>query len=166
LRNAWQIRDEAEAKKSLYHRLLRSLPESSPPQRNLYDLYHEIHGAAVPYLPALLPEVWLHWDPKTVRERGPHALLRFRMDFLLLLPHSQRVVLEVDGAHHFSGSDGRPDGTKYAASMHGDRDLKLSGYEVFRFGATELQDREQARPLLQKFFTELFRRFDVAHRTD
>lgn len=25
---------------------------------------------AVPNLPALLPEVWLHWDPRTVKERG------------------------------------------------------------------------------------------------
>ncbi|GII32896.1 hypothetical protein [Planotetraspora mira] len=48
-------------------------------------------------LPALLPEVWLHWDPKTVRARGTEALLRFRMDFLLLLSRGQRVVLEVDG---------------------------------------------------------------------
>ena len=24
------------------------------------------------------------------------------MDFLLLLPHRQRVVIEVDGAHHFT----------------------------------------------------------------
>lgn len=44
--------------------------------------------------------------------------------------------------------------------MRGDRYLKLAGYEVFRFGATELQDREQARDLLQVFFTDLFRRFD------
>jgi very-short-patch-repair endonuclease len=156
-----QLPDEVEAKRSLYQRLIRSLPSSSPPQRNLYELYHEIHGSAVQDLPALLPEVWLHWDPKTVRERGREALLRFRMDFLLLLPHGQRVVLEVDGSQHFTSPDGRPDGTKYAASMRGDRDLKLSGYEVFRFGATELQDRDQARTLLQQFFADLFRRFDV-----
>jgi hypothetical protein len=36
-----------------------------------------------------------------------------------------------------------------------------AGYEVFRFGATELQDREQARDLLQAFFADLFRRFGV-----
>lgn len=81
-----QLSSEAEAKKSLYQRLIRSLPGNSPPQRNLYELYHKIHSGAVQDLPALLPEVWLHWDPKTVRERGPQALLRFRMDFLLLLP--------------------------------------------------------------------------------
>jgi very-short-patch-repair endonuclease len=161
-----QLPSEAEAKKSLYQRLIRSLPDNSPPQRNLYELYHEIHGRAVQDLPALLPEVWLHWDPKTVRERGREALLRFRMDFLLLLPHGQRVVLEVDGSQHFTSPDGRPDSTKYAASMRGDRDLKLSGYEVFRFGATELQDRERARTLLEQFFADLFRRFDITPRTD
>jgi very-short-patch-repair endonuclease len=158
-----QLPSEAETKKSLYLRLIRSLPDNSPPQRNLFDLYHEIHNSAVPNLPALLPEVWLHWDPKTARDRGREALLRFRMDFLLLLPHGQRVVLEVDGAQHFTSPDGRPDATKYAASMRGDRDLKLSGYEVYRFGATELQDRDRARTLLQEFFADLFRRFDVTH---
>ena len=141
-----QIADEAEAKRSLYQRLARSLPGNSPPQRNLFGLYHEIHGSAVPDLPALLPEVWLHWDPKTVRDRGPEALLRFRMDFLLLLPHGQRVVLEVDGSHHFTSPDGQPDAAKYADGVRGDRDLKLSGYEVFRFGATELQDPEPPAP--------------------
>jgi very-short-patch-repair endonuclease len=155
-----QLTDEAEAKKSLYERLLRSLPDNSPPQQNLYRLYHEIHGSAVPDLPALLPEVWLHWDPVTAKARGPKALLRFRMDFLLLLPHGERVVIEVDGAQHYS-TDGRPDGTKYADNMRGDRDLKLNGYEVFRFGATELLDREHARTVLQQFFTDLFRRFNV-----
>jgi very-short-patch-repair endonuclease len=160
-----QLTDEAEAKKSLYQRLIRCLPSNSPPQRKLYDLYHEIHGTAVPDLPALLPEVWLHWDPVAAKARGPKALLRFRMDFLLLLPNAQRVVVEVDGAHHFTSPEGRPDGTKYADNMRGDRDLKLNGYEVFRFGATELLDRERARALLQQFFTDLFRRFEITpHR--
>lgn len=157
------IADDDEAKKTLYRRLLRSLPGNSPPQRNLFDLYHEIHGSAVPDLPALLPEVWLHWDHKTAQQRGRDALLRFRMDYLLLLPQRQRVVIEVDGAQHFS-SDGRPDGAKYAANMRGDRDLKLSGYEVFRFGATELQNRESARILLEAFFKDLFRQFTVNPR--
>ena len=119
----------------------------------------------MPDLPALLPEVWLHWDPKTVRERGPQALLTSRMDFLLLLPHGQRVVLEVDGSQHFS-TNGRPDGTKYADNLRGDRDLKLRGYEVFRFGATELLDRERGRTLLQQFFGDLFRRSHVTPRAD
>ena len=159
-----QLTNEEAAKKSLYQRLIQSLPTSSPPQRNLFDLYHAIYRSAVPNLPAFLPEVWLYWDHKTVVERGPQALLRFRMDFLLLLPYGQRVVIEVDGSHHFTDSDGKPDSNKYADNMRGDRDLKLSGYEVFRFGAVELQDRERALSMLQQFFQDLFRRFDVAPR--
>jgi hypothetical protein len=142
--------------------LVSGLADSSPPQRNLFDLYYKIHGTAVPALPALLPEVWLHWDPKTVRERGAAALLSHRMDFLLLLPHGQRVVLEVDGSHHYASPDGtRPAPARYAALARADRELKLSGYEVFRFGATELKDPGSARLLLQAFFADLFRRFSV-----
>jgi very-short-patch-repair endonuclease len=154
---------DQDAKEDLYARLKAALPpkEVSPPQRNLFDAYHAIHGAAIPALPALLPEVWLHWDPKTVRERGRDALLRFRMDFLLLLPNRQRVVLEVDGAHHYSRS-GRADGGVYAATVRGDRDLKLAGYEVFRFGAEELINPQAAHALLTNFFAELFRRFRVS----
>ncbi|CAM5667544.1 hypothetical protein SGLAM104S_06756 [Streptomyces glaucescens] len=77
-------------------RLRASMPDNSPGQRNLFDSYHRILGSEVYDMPALLPDVWLHWDPRTVPERGPQALPRFRMDFLLLLPHGQRIVLEVD----------------------------------------------------------------------
>ena len=38
-----------------------------------------------------------------------------------------------------------------------DRDLKLNGYEVFRFGTAELHPRGLARTLLQTFFSDLFR---------
>jgi hypothetical protein len=39
----------------------------------------------------------VHWDPKTVRESGVRALQNLHMDFLMLLPGSKRVVLEVEG---------------------------------------------------------------------
>ncbi|MFP8962709.1 hypothetical protein ACLIYP_19425 [Streptomyces nanhaiensis] len=153
---------DAEAKRSLYARLTRCLPDNSLPQRTLFDLYHEIHGPTVYGLSALLPEVWLHWDPKTARARGAQALLNFRMDFLLLLPDGHHIVLEVDGMHRYT-TQGQPDSAKYAANMRGDRNLKLAGYEVFRFGAHELRDRDRdrARALLQQFFHDLFRQFDV-----
>lgn len=166
LQNWWQdtrqISSAADAKKSLYNRLRRSLPINSPGQQNLFELYHRIFGPAVYDLPALLPEVWLHWDPKTVRERGPEALLRSRMDFLLLLPHGQRIVLEVDGSQHYTRDAGRrPDSSKYAEMMAADRDLRLRGYEVFRFGHDELKAAADARSLLEQFLPDLFRRFNV-----
>ena len=155
-----QVSGDDEAKSTLYKHLRGSLPDSSPPQRNLFDIYHHIYRDALPGLPALLPEVWLHWDPRTARERGPEALLSFRMDFLLLLPHGYRIVLEVDGATHYS-TDGRPDAAAYADGVRGDRELKLARYEVFRFGATELQNPKSADPMLRQFFADLFRQFGV-----
>jgi len=160
------IENNNEAKKTLYRRLMESLPENSPPQAALFDGFYRSFGGVVPFLPALMPEVWLYWDPKTVRERGPHALQRFRMDFLLLLPNGIRVVIEVDGKHHYAGDDGRADVERYAAMASGDRELKLAGYHVFRFGAAELQ-RAASFDLVKDFFRALFKRFGVddrAHR--
>lgn len=45
-------------------------PANSRPQNFLFESFFRVFGAAIPNLPALLPEVWLHWDPKTVQERG------------------------------------------------------------------------------------------------
>jgi ubiquinone/menaquinone biosynthesis C-methylase UbiE len=58
---------------------------------------------------------------------------------LLLLPHGTRVVLEVDGKQHYAAEDGQADTTRYASMVAADRELKLSRYEVFRFGGAELQ---------------------------
>ena len=103
--------DRDAAKGALYVRLKASLPEE-PPQRNFFRAYHQACGRQMPQLPALLPEVWFHWDAKTARERGPDALLRFRMDFLLLMPMGRRVVVEVDGQHHYA-NDRRASPSRY-----------------------------------------------------
>lgn len=87
-------------------------------------------------------------------------MLGFRMDFLLLLPHGHRVVLEVDGKTHYATGD-RADPDVYAKGTRADRELKLARYEVFRFGAAELQNTAKAEPMLRQFFTDLFRQFDV-----
>ncbi|WP_435220570.1 hypothetical protein [Streptomyces sp. Tue6028] len=156
----WQetrnIADLAEANQTLFGRMKASLPPESPGQHNLFWLYHNIHKDSLSQIPALLPEIWVHWDPKTVRERGARALQNLRMDFLMLLPGNRRVVLEVDGKQHYTRNGGAaPDSAKYAATMAGDRDLKFQGYEVFRFGHDELRDRDHARTVLTSFFNAL-----------
>ncbi|MER6589674.1 AbiJ-related protein [Micromonospora chalcea] len=150
-----------EAKRTLWRRLTQSLPASSPPQRHLFELYHEIHGERVYDLPALLPEVWLHWDPLLLKERGAEAMVNLRMDFLMLLPRGHRIVLEVDGKQHYATGQ-LADPTAYATTMHADRDLKLARYDVFRFGAAELTDKQRARTILASFFTDLFRTYHLA----
>lgn len=154
------IEDDQAAKRTLYLRLKGSLPKESPPQLLLFESFFAGFSKAIPDLPVLLPEVWLHWDPKTVKERGRDALLRFRMDFLLLLPHGARIVLEVDGRQHYATDDGRADIDRYASMVASDRDLKLSGYEVFRFGGGELQG-DPARGMVKEFFSALFEKYRV-----
>ena len=82
------------------------------------------------------------------------------MDFLLLLPHAVRVVVEVDGMHHYAQTHGQADGSKYAAMVAADRELKLAGYEVYRFGTAELH-RNGSRHMVQRFFYNLLRRYRV-----
>lgn len=165
-----RLDSDRQAKTELYRRLRQSLPADSPPQQLLFRLYHDIHRDAVQDLPALLPEVWLHWDPKTVQARGAAALLGLRMDFLLLVNGGGRIVLEVDGMTHYAieRHDMPPDlprwiadPAKYARTMAGSRDLTLAGYEVYRFGANDLRNADQARPMLTRFFADLFRRHHV-----
>jgi very-short-patch-repair endonuclease len=159
----WQetrdIADQEQAKRSLYRRMEASLPQKSSGQKNLFWHYHHANWDSLSEVPALLPEIWLHWDPKTVRERGVHAMQNLRMDFLMLLPGSRRVVLEVDGMQHYTRNGGtEPDSANYAATMAADRDLKFRGYEVFRLGHDELRDHETAQPLLARFFDMLLDR--------
>jgi hypothetical protein len=52
-------------------------------------------------------------------------MLNLRMDFLMLLPGGHRVVIEVDGKHHYATGD-RADPTVYAATMRGDRELRFA----------------------------------------
>lgn len=119
-------------------------------------------------LPALLPQVYLHYDPLTLRElRARGEAQRFdvqRMDFLLLLPHGVRVVLEVDGQQHYSTgieATAKPSPEVYARTVRSDRHLRLAGYDVFRFGGYELQDEATSARVLEDFFTRLFRKYKL-----
>jgi very-short-patch-repair endonuclease len=83
------------------------------------------------------------------------------MDFLLLLPHGVRVVIEVDGKHHYADPQGKADIQRYANMVKADRELKLSGYEVFRFGAAELQT-PTSKADVKAFFEAVFKRYGVS----
>ena len=61
---------------------------------------------------------------------------------------------------HFWRDDGRVDTAQYAKMVAADRDLKLSGYEVFRFGAEELV-ANGAKTVVPEFFESLFKVFRV-----
>lgn len=136
-------------------RLQESL--ASDAERKLFAMYFKAYRPALgEALPALLPQVYLHYDPaivKTLRRRLP--LPRQRMDFLMLLHNRQRIVIEVDGKHHFTEGD-HPSLKVYAEMVSADRELRLAGYEVYRFGANELVGSGAEAKILD-FFDKLFR---------
>jgi very-short-patch-repair endonuclease len=155
----WAVReaitDEALARRSLYERLKRSL--ASDGERNLFDVYYKATKALGDKVPALIPQVYLHYDPYTIKQLGGVTRLpRQRMDFLILFSSAVRVVLEVDGSQHFA-EDGKPSLSKYAGMMAADRELRLAGYEVFRFGANELVG-SGAETLISNFVRALLKK--------
>lgn len=149
-----------EAARTLGARLQASL--ASDGERNLFSSYFKLYrGKMGARLPALVPQVYLHYDPaivKTLRHRD--GLKRQRMDFLLLLPNAQRVILEVDGSQHFS-QDGKPSLSLYADMVRADRELRLAGYEVYRFGANELVGAKAAATI-ERFFGGLWVQHNLA----
>ena len=171
-----KIADETAARHALYRRLRESvLAAESPGEYALFSTYfrHFVPKLGAD-LPALVPQVYLHFDPKTARQRGPDpVLVRQRMDLLLLLDHGTRIVIEVDGKHHYAeGNDASPG--LYARMAAEDRKLRLQGYEVYRFGAAEFSDVERSGrgwkvgPISEQmtidFFTRLFDKHPPASR--
>lgn len=147
------------ADRALYKRLYQSL--TTPPEKNFFRAYYSHFKTLIGSLPALIPQVYLHYDPLTARQLGgTKRLLRQRMDFLMLLPHRVRIVFEVDGKQHYSeGETASP--TRYAEMVREDRELRLRGYEVFRFGAKELLDKHAAQRTTKEFFQQLFDRHKI-----
>ncbi len=146
--------DDDEPARTLGRRLRTSL--ASDAERALFDTYFKIYRPKLAdALPALIPQVYLHYDPAVVKLlRHRAGLPRQRMDFLLLLPNNQRVVIEVDGSQHFT-RDGRPSLAAYAEMVAADRELRLCGYEIYRFGANELVG-DGAPVVIKSFFDRLW----------
>ncbi len=150
---------EREISRSLYRRLDLSLG-SNDAERRILRTYADRYIRLGPDIPALIPQVYLHYDPYSQNQRrAPGPLPRQRMDFLLLLPHRARVVIECDGKQHYADQDGNADPGRYAAMVREDRELRLKGYELYRFGGAELADELAAGQLLSTFFDRLDQRY-------
>lgn len=144
---------EKDVAGALYRRLLASM-DGNEAEQFLFRKYCSLYGSHGFDLPALIPQVYLHLDPYTKQKGG--TLIRQRMDFLLLLPNRKRVVLELDGVQHYADTaTGQAKPRLYAEMVAEDRRLRLTGYEVHRFGGSEFVDRNQAGSMLSSFFREL-----------
>lgn len=144
---------ERDAAHHLYNRLRASMGDNEAEQF-LFAEYGKRYGTLGFDQPALIPQIYLHYDPYTKRTGA--TLLRQRMDFLMLLPGRRRVVLEIDGKQHYARDDGAADPRRYAEMVAADRELTLAGYEVYRFGGQDLVDRDAASAMLDSFFNNLF----------
>lgn len=71
-------------------------------------------------------------------------------------------MLEVDGSQHFS-IDGKASLDLYGQMVSADRELRLVGYEVYRFGAKELVGHGADR-VITTFFDGLWRRHGLRPR--
>ena len=148
------LEDQAVGR-TLHERLVTSLAGNRA-ELQLYYAYNRRYLDLGFNIPALVPQVYLHYDPYSAGSRGSAGspLARQRMDFLLLFSGRRRVVLEVDGSQHYS-SEGRADSARYAEMVAEDRRLRLVGYEVYRFGGRELDDSPYSRTMLDQFFVDL-----------
>ncbi|MFE9846641.1 hypothetical protein [Streptomyces goshikiensis] len=160
----WRHRDgiyslpPAEQLRRLHDRFAQHL--GSDEERQLLTAYWKFaEKVGFEAAPAILPQVWLHYDPITQGERdadGGRVLVRQRMDFLLLPPGGRRIVLEVDGIQHYS-ENGWAVTKKYAQMVKEDRRIRLQGYEVHRFGTYEFKAEEAPAAMLADYFAELLK---------
>lgn len=145
--------------RQLYSRLRESLatPEENLLFRRYFEIFHDRLGKE---LPAIIPQVYLHYDPYTIKQlSGQKRLTHQRMDFLFLLSDRSRIVIELDGKQHYS-VDGIAEPKVYAKTVAEDRLLKLTGYEVYRFGNYELQGKA-GETLIDEFFHSLFKKHEI-----
>jgi len=152
----------SDQRRSLFNRLKESVQDSLPEKMFFIFYFRFFLGNLQDKLPALIPQVYLHFDPYTWKQlEGEKRLIRQRMDFLLLLPYKKHIVIEIDGKQHYSERDiASP--RLYAEMVAEDRRLKLAGYELFRFGGYEFSNPENGATIVKNFFAKLFEYHSIA----
>lgn len=155
--------NQNDPEKELYGRLRESL--DSDCEKIFFRTYYNHYRHPIKKdIPALIPQVYLHYDPRSKwqRQRNGDSVVytHQRMDFLMLLPGGVQIIFEVDGHQHYS-QDGKAKPALYAEMVRDDRELRLKRYEVYRFGGYELMDEKKARPMLYEFFDKLFEHYEV-----
>lgn len=142
-------------------RLMYSL--NSDPEKLFLKAYYELtQELKVDKIPALIPQVYLYYDPLTFKQRGYKLFEHQRMDFLMIFSMSERVVIEIDGEHHYS-KNSKPSPKLYAKMVSAQREMSLCGYDVFRFGGYEFLNKKECIVLqeVKDFLTRLMQKYDV-----
>lgn len=144
--------------------------QKSGPETWMLQAYYELKKELRIDLPALLPQVYLYYDPLTQRERGYKLFEHQKIDFLMIFSHRDRVVIEIDGKQHYAVED-KASPKLYSDMVKAHREMSLFGYDVYRFGGYEFfgADSDEVRKKavldnLKQFFIRLFRKYGIVPR--
>lgn len=155
-----RLLSDDKAEKNLYVRLHKSL-DSDIEKVFFKEYFNKYKGRSERNFPALLPQVYLHYDPYSKSYRkNKIEYTHQRMDFLLLLPNGVRVVIELDGKQHYAEGDVASP-KLYAKMVQDDRKLQLKGYEVYRFGGYEFHNNENIGQDISSFFDRLYEKYEI-----
>jgi hypothetical protein len=161
----WWEDNNLEIDKGFKKRLIESL--DSEAEIMFFKAYFINFGFLGDKLPALLPQVYVAYDPVSAKDLpNGKTRIRQRIDFLMILPNLKRVIIEIDGKHHYAREDGWADPKRYAEMVRVDRELRLRGYEVYRFGGAEFYNdqntaEENAISVVKDFFTAMFKQHEI-----
>lgn len=139
----------------------------SGPETWMLQAYYELKNELGMDLPALIPQVYLYYDPLTVQQRGYKLFEHQKMDYLMIFSHQNRVVIEIDGKQHYAEGD-TASPRLYSEMMKAHREMSLYGYDVYRFGGYEFIGAE-SDPVVKKrvienlksFFRKLLQKYGI-----
>lgn len=137
------------------------------PETIMMQAYYELKKELGRDLPALIPQVYLYYDPLTLKERGYKFFEHQKMDYLMIFSHRDRIVIEIDGKQHYADGD-KASPKLYSEMVEAQREMSLLGYDVYRFGGYEfyMADKDDTikQAVLDKikqFFMRLFKKYGI-----
>ena len=137
------------------------------PETWMLQAYYNLKKELGMDLPALIPQVYLYYDPLTIKQRGYKLFEHQKMDFLMIFSHRDRIVIEIDGKQHYATGDVASP-KLYSEMVQAHREMSLFGYDVYRFGGYEFlnadRDAEAKKVMLdniKRFFTRLFQKYGI-----
>ncbi|WP_412026729.1 hypothetical protein [Deinococcus yunweiensis] len=144
----------------LYEYLINAIPEKSPQAREMFEIYcYSTLLLGKMTTPAILPELNLHYDTLTLKQRGGlKALESQRCDFYMRVG-SKEILLEVDGIGHYVVANGVDKREGYGEQCRWDRERTLLGYEIYRFGTAEFDGRDK-EDRIKGFFNLLAEKYN------
>lgn len=137
------------------------------PETWMLQAYYNLKKELGIDLPALIPQVYLYYDPQTLRQRGYKLFEHQKMDFLMIFSHKDRIVIEIDGKQHYAeGATASP--KLYSEMVRAHREMSLLGYDVYRFGGYEFMGADADETVktkvlehIKQFFVRLFYKYGI-----